>query len=131
VKTEPIMQLRPIGVIHTPFKKCAGMPVQPTKAKGVAGTIRFEKTKQPKKIPMKIQILGTGCAKCNALTMTAQKAAQALGIEYELEKVTDLQRIMSFGVMMTPALVVDGAVRVSGKVPSLDEVKKLLVGAKS
>ena len=76
---------------------------------------------------MKIQILGTGCAKCNALTVATEKAAQTLGIEYELEKVTDLNRIMSFGVMMTPALVVDGKVKVSGKVPSVDDLKKLLI----
>jgi small redox-active disulfide protein 2 len=75
---------------------------------------------------MKIQILGTGCAKCNALTMATEKAAQALGLQYELEKITDLQRIMSFGIMTTPALVVDGQVKVSGKVPSLDELKSIL-----
>jgi small redox-active disulfide protein 2 len=75
---------------------------------------------------MKLQILGTGCSKCNALTMATEKAAQALGQPYELEKVTDLQRIMSFGVMMTPALVVDGKVKVSGKVPSVDEIKAML-----
>ncbi len=76
---------------------------------------------------MKLQILGTGCARCNALTMATEKAAQTLGLQYELEKVTDLNRIMSFGVMMTPALVVDGKVKVSGKVPSVDDLKKLLV----
>lgn len=75
---------------------------------------------------MKLQILGTGCAKCNALTMTTEKAAQAIGLQYELEKVTDLKQIMAFGVMTTPALVVDGKVKVSGKVPSVDEIKKLL-----
>jgi small redox-active disulfide protein 2 len=75
----------------------------------------------------KIQILGTGCAKCNALTMATEQAAQALGVEYKLEKVTDLNRIMSFRVMMTPALVVDGTVKVSGKVPSVDDIKKMLV----
>ena len=75
---------------------------------------------------MKIQILGTGCAKCNALTQATEKAAQALGLQYELEKITDLQRIMSFGIMTTPALVVDGQVKVSGKVPSLDELKSIL-----
>jgi small redox-active disulfide protein 2 len=75
---------------------------------------------------MKLQILGTGCAKCNALTQATEQAAQALGLPYELEKVTDLKQIMAFGVMMTPALVVDGKVKVSGKVPSVDEVKKLL-----
>lgn len=76
---------------------------------------------------MKLQILGTGCAKCKALTTATEQAAQALGVPYELEKVTDLRRIMSFGVMMTPALVVDGKLKVSGKVPSLDEIKRLLV----
>jgi small redox-active disulfide protein 2 len=75
---------------------------------------------------MKIQILGTGCAKCNALTMATEKAAQVLGLQYELEKITDLQHIMSFGIMTTPALVVDGQVKVSGKVPSLDELKSIL-----
>jgi small redox-active disulfide protein 2 len=75
---------------------------------------------------MKLQILGTGCAKCNALTQATEQAAQKLGLPYELEKITDLNRIMSFGVMMTPALVVDGKVRVSGKVLSVDEIKKLL-----
>jgi small redox-active disulfide protein 2 len=75
---------------------------------------------------MKLQILGTGCAKCNALTMATEKAAQMLGVQYELEKVTDLKQIMSFGVMITPALVVDGKVKVSGKVPSVEEIKKML-----
>jgi small redox-active disulfide protein 2 len=75
---------------------------------------------------MKLQILGTGCAKCNALTMTTEKAAQALGLPYELEKVTDLKQIMAFGVMTPPALVVDGKVKVSGKVPSVDEIKTML-----
>ena len=75
---------------------------------------------------MKLQILGTGCAKCNALTMVAEKAAQTLGLPYELEKVTDLKQIMAFGVMMTPALVVDGKVKVAGKVPNLNELKTML-----
>lgn len=75
---------------------------------------------------MKLQILGTGCAKCNALTLATEKAAQTLGLQYEIEKVSDLNRIMSFGVMMTPALVVDGKVKVSGKVPSVDEIKTML-----
>ncbi len=75
---------------------------------------------------MKIQILGTGCAKCNALMMATEKAAQALGLPYELEKVTDLKQIMAFGVMTTPALVLDGQVKVTGKVPSVDELKTLL-----
>jgi small redox-active disulfide protein 2 len=58
--------------------------------------------------------------------MATEKAAQTLGLPYELEKVTDLKQIMAFGVMTTPALVVDGKVKVSGKVPSVDEIKKLL-----
>ncbi|HPO10474.1 MAG TPA: thioredoxin family protein [bacterium] len=74
----------------------------------------------------KIQILGTGCPKCKKLTEVAEEAAKSLEIEYELEKVTDIQRIMAFGVMMTPALVVDGKVKVAGKVPSLEEVRSLL-----
>jgi small redox-active disulfide protein 2 len=75
---------------------------------------------------MKLQILGTGCAKCSALASAAEKAAQSLGVPFELEKVTDLNRIISFGVMMTPALAVDGKVVVSGKVPSVAELQKLI-----
>lgn len=73
-----------------------------------------------------IQILGTGCAKCQKLAAVADDAAKALGLSYELRKVTDLNEIMSFGVMRTPALVVDGTVKLSGKVPSLEEAKALL-----
>jgi small redox-active disulfide protein 2 len=76
---------------------------------------------------MKIQILGTGCPKCQKLTENTEAAAKELGLQYELEKVKDIAQIMAFGVMMTPALAVDGAVKVSGKVPSVDEIKKLLV----
>jgi len=74
----------------------------------------------------KIQILGTGCRKCGLLAETAAQAAQALKLEYSLEKVTNLNDIASFGVMYTPALVVDGAVKLAGRVPSLDEAKQLL-----
>jgi small redox-active disulfide protein 2 len=74
----------------------------------------------------KIQILGTGCAKCQKLAAVSEEAAKALGGVYELEKVTAIERIMSFGVMSTPALVVDGVVKLAGKVPSLDEAKRLL-----
>jgi len=75
----------------------------------------------------KLQILGTGCAKCAKLFQTTEAAAKSLGQEVQIEKITDLQKIMSFGVMMTPALVVDGVVKVSGKVPSAEEVKKMLL----
>lgn len=74
----------------------------------------------------KLQILGTGCAKCNALTEATKKAADELGLEYEVEKVTDLRQIMSFGVMTTPALVVDGLVKVAGKIPGSEELKTLI-----
>jgi len=74
----------------------------------------------------KIQILGSGCAKCRQLTAVAEQAAQDLGLQYELEKVTDVTRYAEFGVMFTPALVVDGVVKLSGKVPSFDEAKRLL-----
>jgi small redox-active disulfide protein 2 len=74
----------------------------------------------------KLQILGTGCPKCQKLTENTEAAAKALGIEYELVKIKDIAQIMAFGVMMTPALAVDGVVKVSGKVPSVDEIKKLL-----
>ena len=74
----------------------------------------------------KIQILGTGCPKCKALTANTEIAAKALGIEYELEKVTDIAQIMKFGVMMTPALAVDGKVKTYGKVLSPEEIKKLI-----
>lgn len=74
----------------------------------------------------KIQILGTGCAKCRQLTAIAEQAAQDLGLQYELEKVTDVTRYAEFGVMFTPALVVDGVVKLSGKVPSFDEARRLL-----
>jgi small redox-active disulfide protein 2 len=75
---------------------------------------------------MKIQILGTGCAKCHKLADLAKQAAEELKLTFELIKVTNLNDIMGFGVMVTPALAVDGIVKVAGKVPDLEEVKKLL-----
>ena len=75
---------------------------------------------------MKIQILGTGCPKCRKLAENAEAAAQAAGVEYTLEKVTDISEIMKFGVMMTPALAVDGDVKSTGKVLSAEEIKKTL-----
>ncbi|MGE5814520.1 MAG: thioredoxin family protein [Acidobacteriota bacterium] len=75
----------------------------------------------------KLQILGSGCTKCRMLADHAEQAARALGIEYTLEKVTDINEIVTFGIMATPALVVDGEVKVSGRVPSADAIKSLLV----
>jgi small redox-active disulfide protein 2 len=74
----------------------------------------------------KLQILGTGCPKCKMLAELTETTAKELGIEYELQKVTDISEIMKFGVMMTPALAVDGQVKAVGKVPSPDEIKKML-----
>jgi len=74
----------------------------------------------------KIQILGTGCAKCQKLAAVADEAAKALGAPYELQKITDLKQIMSFKVMTTPALVVDGVVRLSGRVPTIEEATQLV-----
>jgi len=75
---------------------------------------------------MKLQILGKGCAKCVALGEHAAAAAKALGLDYELEKVTDMNAIIDAGVMTTPALAVDGEVKSTGKVLSVEEIKKLL-----
>lgn len=74
----------------------------------------------------KLQILGPGCPKCEELAKRTEEAAQSLGLEYELEKVKDLNQMMSMGVFMTPALVVDGEVKVVGKVPSVEELKNLI-----
>jgi small redox-active disulfide protein 2 len=74
----------------------------------------------------KIQILGTGCPKCKKLAELADLAARDLNIEYELVKVTDLNDIMDFGVLVTPALAVDGEVKIAGKLPKIDDIKKML-----
>lgn len=74
----------------------------------------------------KIQVLGTGCPKCKKLAENAEAAAKELGIKYELEKVTQINDIMKMGVMITPALAIDGQVKVSGKVPSPEDIKSML-----
>jgi small redox-active disulfide protein 2 len=74
----------------------------------------------------KIQILGTGCARCKKLQENAEMAANDLGLDYTLEKVSDLQEIMKFRIMHTPGLVIDGELKSSGRVLSMDEIKKLL-----
>ncbi len=73
-----------------------------------------------------IKILGTGCPKCEALAQNAQTAADQLGIEYDLEKVKNINDIMKFGVMTTPALVVDGNVVSTGKMLDIEQIKDLL-----
>lgn len=75
---------------------------------------------------MEIRILGTGCPKCHKLEEETRQAAAELKLDCNIAKVSNLQDIMSYGVMMTPALVVDGEVKVAGKVPAREEIKKLL-----
>lgn len=73
-----------------------------------------------------VKVLGPGCPKCKQLMAQTEEAVAQLGIECKLEKVTDIMKISEYGVMFTPALVVDGKVVLSGKVPPIDEIKKLL-----
>lgn len=73
-----------------------------------------------------IKILGTGCPKCKKLEELSKKAAEELGIEHSIEKIEEINKIMEYGIMTTPALVVDGKVKAAGKVPSLDEVKNMI-----
>jgi len=73
-----------------------------------------------------ILVLGPGCPKCEKLGKEVEAAAREMGIEYDLGKVTDVSQMARFGVMITPALVVDGEVKVVGKVPSRDDLKKML-----
>jgi small redox-active disulfide protein 2 len=73
-----------------------------------------------------VQVLGPGCAKCEKLKHNVEEAVRLSGVEAEVEKITDITKITSFGVMMTPALVVDGEVKAVGKVPSIEEIQKLL-----
>ncbi len=74
----------------------------------------------------KLQILGTGCSKCKRLAEQVEQAAKQLGIEHQIEKITDLQEIVSFGVMTTLALAIDGQVKVAGSIPSIEELKRLI-----
>jgi small redox-active disulfide protein 2 len=75
---------------------------------------------------MKIEVLGTGCAKCRATEKNVRKAVEELGIQAEIVKVEDLQDIIDRGVMMTPAVVVDGVVKISGHQPTVEEIKKII-----
>ena len=73
---------------------------------------------------MKVQILGTGCPRCRKLEANTRKAIEELGIAAEVEKVQDIKEITKFGVMMTPALVIDGKVKCSGEIASVEKIKK-------
>jgi small redox-active disulfide protein 2 len=83
-------------------------------------------SKRETKVMKKLQILGMGCPKCHKLQETTELAAKELGIEYIIEKVSTLDEIMKFKVMMTPALAVDGVVKVYGRVPSVAEIKEMI-----
>jgi small redox-active disulfide protein 2 len=74
----------------------------------------------------KIQVLGPGCPRCTQLAAAADLAAKQLGLEYEIEKVTDISEIVNLGVMMTPGLIVDGELKFQGKCPSVDELKEII-----
>lgn len=76
---------------------------------------------------MLIQVLGTGCPKCTLLQERVTAAAKETGLEVVISKVSDIERILEFGVMSTPALVIDGQVKLSGRVPGIEELKTLLV----
>jgi small redox-active disulfide protein 2 len=75
---------------------------------------------------VKIEILGSGCQNCMKLAKNAEEAVKAKNIPCDVEKVTDISKIMSYGVMMTPGLVIDGVVKSVGKILSVEEIKKLL-----
>lgn len=74
----------------------------------------------------KVQILGTGCKRCQLLTERAEQAARELGVEFEIEKVTEIDDIIGFGVMVTPALAVDGQVKLAGHVPTVESLKPMI-----
>lgn len=72
-------------------------------------------------------ILGTGCSRCAKLYEVTEQAAKETGVPYEMSKVTDLKQIMAFGVIATPALVIDGNLKLAGRVPSVEEIKRMLI----
>ena len=74
----------------------------------------------------KIEIFGPGCPKCEKLAELTKRAAEAAGIAYKLEKVTDINRITTAGIIMTPALAVNGEIKIIGKVPNIEQIKKLI-----
>lgn len=75
---------------------------------------------------MNIQVLGTGCTKCKTLYEMVNKAVAETGVEASVEKVEDIQKIMTYNILMTPGLVIDGSVKAAGRVPSFDEIKRLI-----
>jgi small redox-active disulfide protein 2 len=80
---------------------------------------------------MLIQVLGTGCAKCKTLHETVKKAVAETGVDALVEKVEDIEKIMAFEILMMPGLVIDGQVKTAGRLPNLEEIKKLILAAKA
>ncbi len=80
---------------------------------------------------MLIQVLGTGCTKCKTLHEMVKKAVQEAGVDAEVEKVEDIQRIMAFELIMTPGLVINGEVKAAGRVPNVEELKRMISAAKA
>lgn len=76
---------------------------------------------------IEIKILGTGCPKCNSLEKHTRKAVEEAGVEANIEKVEDIMKIMEYGIMRTPGLVIDGEIKTSGSLPSVKEIKELLI----
>jgi small redox-active disulfide protein 2 len=80
---------------------------------------------------MLIQALGTGCAKCKTLHEAVKRAVQETGVDAQVEKVEDIQKIMAFEILMTPGLVINGEVKAAGRVPKIDELKQMILAAKA
>ena len=80
---------------------------------------------------MFIQVLGTGCGKCKALHEVVKKAVQETGVDAQVEKVEDIQKIMAFELIMTPGLVINGEVKAAGRVPNVEEIKRLISTARA
>jgi small redox-active disulfide protein 2 len=91
----------------------------------ISSTFSFEGAIQ-RRWTMRIQVLGSGCAKCTELAKRTENAVHLLGLEVAVEKVTDLREIMKFGIMMTPALAIDGTVKIAGRVPTEAEIQTVL-----
>ena len=80
---------------------------------------------------MLIQVLGPGCGRCKALHEIVQKAVHDTGVDAQVEKVEDIQKIMAFEILMTPGLVIDGEVKTAGRIPNVEEVKTMILAAKA
>ena len=80
---------------------------------------------------MLIQVLGTGCTRCKTLHEAVKKAVEEAGVDAEVEKVEDIQQIMAFELIMTPGLVINGEVKAAGRLPSVEEIKKMILAAKA